>query len=237
MTIELLSPGLKNKKEYQEINKKLIDTCKLYSTGESLAISHYMLDYPWILLHTPIKTTDKVLDAGTGRSVLPLFLADQCELYTVDRRCFVEEWLKEREKQLNIKLRFSCQDLKCTNYEDNFFDHIISCSSLEHNSVDDAKIVFKELERILKPGGLIVFTMIAWKKLQALYGNVNDPIMTCYTDLEIKKLTENTNLRLLNDENNFDQFKKLIVEFCDAYPMYGKKYMPVGVVFQKRKIC
>ena len=237
MTIELLSPNLKNKKEYQKINKKLINTCKLYGTSESLASSHYMLDYPWILLHAPIKITDRVLDAGTGRSVLPIFLASQCELYTVDRRCFVEKWIKEREEQLNIKLRFSCQDLKCTNYESNFFDYIVSCSSLEHNSFDDAKIVFKELERILKPGGLIVFTLVAWRKLQALYGNTKDPIITCYTDSEIKKVIEDIDLELLNEENNFDQFEDLFVKFCNKYPMYGKKYMPVGVVLQKRKIC
>lgn len=234
MTIELLRSDLENRKEYQEINRKLINTCRLFGTSEGLEASHYMLDYPWILLHAPIKTTDRVLDAGTGRSVLPIFLASRCELYTVDRRCFVEEWIKEREEQLNIKLRFSCQNLKCTNYESNFFDYIVSCSSLEHNSFDDAKIVFKELERILKPGGLIVFTLITWRKFRTLYGNAKDPIMTCYTDNEIKKLIEDTNLRLLNDENNFDQFENFIVDFCDKYPMYGKRYMSIGVVFQKK---
>lgn len=236
MTIELLNSDLKNRKEYQEINKKLIDTCRLFSTAsKSLANSSYMLDYPWILLHTPIKITDKVLDAGTGRSVLPIFLAPRCELYTTDRRCFVEEWLKEREKQLNIKLRFSCQDLKCTNYEDNFFDHIVSCSSLEHNSFDDAKIVFKELERILKPGGLITFTLVAWREFKTVYGTPVDPIITCYTDKKIKELIEGTNLNLLTNENNFDQFENFIDDIFNTYPVCrGLQLMSIGVVFQKK---
>lgn len=235
MTIELLSSDLRNSKEYQEINKKLLDTCKLFGTSDGLESSQYMLDYPWILSHTPIKITDKVLDAGTGRSALPIFLAPRCELYTMDRRCFVEEWLKEREKQLNIKLRFSCQNLKCTNYENDFFDYIVSCSALEHNSIEDAKIVFKELERILKPSGLIVFTLEAWREFKTVYGTPADPIITCYTDKKIKELIEGTNLRLLTDENNFDQFENFVGGIFDDYLVCRRlQLIPVGVVFQKK---
>ena len=238
MTIELLRPTLKNNKVYQKINRELVDICKTSHSpqeAEGLASCHYMLDYPWIFLNTSIKSTNKVFDAGCGRGVFQIFLARRCELYTVDRRGpHIEKWSKEKEKQFGVNLNFSCQDLKCTNYEDNFFDYIVSCSSIEHNSFDDAKMIIKEFGRILKPGGLIVFTLVAWREFRTLYGNAKDPIITCYNDNEIKELITNTNLKLFNAENNFDQFEKLIVEFCNEYPMYGKKYMPVGIIFQKR---
>jgi len=238
--IELLDPSLKINLDYIAIDYLLVGICEKshgLEGAEGLMKSHYMLDYPWLFLHTPITPKSKVLDAGCGRGVFQIFLANKCELYTVDRRGFhIEEWSKEKEKQFNVKLNFSCQDLKNTNYEDNFFDHIVSCSSLEHNSFEDAKLIFKELERILKPGGRIVFTLVAWREFKVLYGNAKDPIIMCYTDEKIKELIEGTNLKLLSDENNFDQFEDLIKKFCKEYPMYGADYIPVGVVFQKDNV-
>lgn len=245
--IELLDVNLKNDLGYQEINKELIEICKIsHSPQEAigLASSHYTLDYPWIFNQIPIpcilylkNLPTKILDAGCGRGVFQIFLAKQFELYTVDRRgSHIEDWSKEKEKQFNVKLNFSCQDLKCTNYEDNFFDYIVSCSSFEHNSFEDAKLIFKEMNRILKPGGRIIFTLVAYKKFKTIYGRTDDPIITCYTKEKIKELFENTNLKLLEDEDNFDKFDDLFLKFCNQYPIYRKHYIPVGVVVQKDNV-
>jgi cyclopropane fatty-acyl-phospholipid synthase-like methyltransferase len=249
--IELLDVKLKDTWEYQRVNEKLIEICKKsHSPQEAigLASSHYMIDYPWICLQIPRPYSSasfsfkpalqtKILDAGCGRGVFQIFLAKQFELYTVDRRgSHIEEWSKEKEKQFNVDLRFSCQDLKCTNYEDNFFDHIVSCSSLEHNTLEDAKLIFKEMDRILKPGGRIIFTLVAYKEVKTIYGRPDDPIITCYTKEKIKELFENTNLKLLSDKDNFDKFDDLFLKFCNQYPIYRKHYIPVGVVVQKDNI-
>jgi len=244
--IELLDIDLKNTFEYQRVNEELIEICRtshsIKEAEESLAISQYMLDYPWIYWHLPVKAIpeaaflpkDKILDAGCGRGVFQIFLAKRYELYTVDRRgSHIEEWSKEKEKQFDVDLRFSCQNLKCTNFESNFFDHIVSCSSLEHNPIEDAKIIFKELDRILKPGGRIVFTLEAYKEFKTWYGSPADPIITCYTPDKIKELIEDTGLKLLNDKDNFDNFDTLFSKFCKTYPMYVSRCMPVGVVLQK----
>jgi len=243
--IELLDADLKNDLGYQEINKELIEICKIsHSPQEAVGLSssHYMIDYPWLFVQIPaldrlfFKNT-KILDAGCGRGIFQIFLAKRFELYTADRRgSHIEEWSKEKEKQFDVDLRFSCQDLKCTNYENDFFDHIVSCSSFEHNSFEDAKLVFKEMDRILKPGGRIVFTLVAYKEFKTIYGRADDPIITCYTKEKIKELFENTNLKLLEDTDNFDKFDDLFLKFCNKYPVYGKHYIPVGVVVQKGNI-
>jgi 2-polyprenyl-3-methyl-5-hydroxy-6-metoxy-1,4-benzoquinol methylase len=256
--IELLDVDLKNRQEYQRINEELIEICRqshsIKEAEEGLAVSQYMLDYPWIFKQIPrwlVPREDsqaysidlsmnkdlstKILDAGCGKGVFQIFLAKCYELYTVDRRgSLIKAWSKEKEKQFDVKLNFSCQNLKYTNFENDFFDHIVSCSSLEHNTIEDAKIIFRELDRILKPGGSIVFTLEAYKEFKTWYGSPADPIITCYTPNKIKELLENTSLKLLNDKDNFDQFDALFSKFCKAYPMYGLHCMPVGVVVQKQ---
>ncbi|MCK4359390.1 MAG: class I SAM-dependent methyltransferase [Candidatus Cloacimonetes bacterium] len=240
--LELLKIDLKNKKEYQEINKELIEICKrshsLKEAEEGLAKSQYMLDYPWIISHLPEITGKKILDAGGGRGVLQIYLALKgAKLHNCDRRVeHCKSWVAEKAKQFKIKIHFKDSNLMNTGYCDEAFDYIVSCSALEHNSFDDAKLVFKELERILKPGGLIVFTLEAWKEFKVTYGTPQDPVITCYTDKKIKELTEGTDLSLLNNENNFDQFEDFITDILNEHPVCNRlQLMPIGVVFYKAK--
>ena len=55
-------------------------------------------------------------------------------------------------------------------YKDNFFDGIISTNTLHHAKIEQIRKLIKEMERILKPGGLIFITVRrvlrvkGWKK-------------------------------------------------------------------------
>jgi len=239
--IELLNSNIKNRKEYQEISKKLLNiytqVTKLQGK-KGLAISSYMLDYPWIIIHLPEISGKRILDAGGGIGTLQLYLAlEGAEVYNCDKRKEIyNSWIVKREKQFNIKINFKEENLKNTNYEDNFFDYIVSCSSLEHNSFEDVKLIFKEMDRILKPGGLIIFTLVAWKKFKVIYPSVRDPIITCYTEKEIKELIENTNLYLFNSGNNFNQIEEIIVDIFNEYSVCkSREFIPLGVIFSKTK--
>jgi SAM-dependent methyltransferase len=54
-----------------------------------------------------------------------------------------------------------CQDIQATTFPDNFFDLIISEDVLEH--VPDPAKAFREIHRILRPGGKHIFTIpIDW---------------------------------------------------------------------------
>ena len=68
---------------------------------------------------------------------------------------------------------------------DNSIDAVVAVSSLEHNTPDDLPRVVKELERVVKPGGVILATLGAaadqdWFH-QASQG-------WCYSDSSLRKL-------------------------------------------------
>src|SRR5688572_3243596 len=48
-------------------------------------------------------------------------------------------------------------------YEDNFFDVVISCDCFEH--INDDKKAVSEVHRVLKPGGILLFTVPAFQSL------------------------------------------------------------------------
>lgn len=240
--LELLKNTLKNEKRYREINEELIEICRtshsLKEAEEGLAKSPYMLEYPWIIYHLPEIAGKKILDAGGGRGVLQIYLALKgAELHNCDRRAaHCESWVAERAKRFKTKIHFKNSNLMDTGYDDETFDYIVSCSSIEHNSFDDAKLVIKELGRVLKPGGSIVFTLEAWKEFKVSYGTPQDPVISCYTDKKIKELIEGTDLSLLNNENNFDQFDDFITDILNEHPVLKRlKIMPIGIVFHKTK--
>ena len=50
-------------------------------------------------------------------------------------------------------------DIRMTGYETDRFDAVVSRDVLDHMTKDDARLALLELYRIVKPGGIIVFTL------------------------------------------------------------------------------
>ncbi|MFH1385601.1 MAG: class I SAM-dependent methyltransferase [Patescibacteria group bacterium] len=72
-----------------------------------------------------------------------------------------EDWLKKE----GLKADLSVGDIyKKLPYEDNFFDGVISTKALHHGTVDQIKKLVKELERIMKPGGILMVEVPRKKK-------------------------------------------------------------------------
>ena len=102
-----------------------------------------------------------ILDAGSGsRGVILqwLYALGYRDLWACDR-------LAVNLSRFNsMGIRFSCQDLAQTTYEDNQFGAIASVSVIEHGV--DLQSFFKEMSRILRPGGRLLISTDYW----------NDPI-------------------------------------------------------------
>lgn len=90
------------------------------------------------------KTLD--LGAGWGISLLvnPNFYC--CEL---DKACF--EYLKSQSKRVE-----SAAASDRLPYEDNFFDNVFTHDYLEHLDNNELHSTFKEVRRVLKPGGIFL---------------------------------------------------------------------------------
>lgn len=99
----------------------------------------------------------KILDLGCGTGRHALYLARQgFEVYGTDIAetgiKIARQWLKEN----NLKADFKIFNIyKKLPYADNFFDAVISTNALHHARIKDIRKAIKEIERILKPDGLI----------------------------------------------------------------------------------
>lgn len=103
----------------------------------------------------------KVLDLGCGTGRHTVFLAKKgFEVYGIDIAekgiAITSEWLKKENLQADLKVGSIYQKLP---YKDNFFDAAISTNTIHHERIENIRKAILEVERILKPGGLIFMTL------------------------------------------------------------------------------
>ena len=95
-----------------------------------------------------------LLDIGFGSGLLFPELSKRCEnLYGLE----VHDKIGEVEKSMHkvgIKANLQKGSILDMSHEDNFFDVIVSVSTLEH--IKDLGRAVSEIKRILKPGGIVV---------------------------------------------------------------------------------
>ena len=99
----------------------------------------------------------KVLDLGCGSGRHLLHLAEQgFETFGIDLSGKAIElaatWLKERGLRADIRVGSAFERLP---YEDDFFDAIISVRVLNHGRIEDIRNAVEEMQRVLKPNGVI----------------------------------------------------------------------------------
>jgi len=103
----------------------------------------------------------RVLDLGCGAGRNLIYLSKkEFDMYGID--CapeglkIIKENLKKEKTSCSLKLGNIFNKLP---YKNNFFDAVISVQVLQHGKVNEIKKAIKEIERVLKPGGLIFITL------------------------------------------------------------------------------
>ena len=119
------------------------------------------IEWPWVLRHGDYKLTDLCLDVGSAHSVLQYAIARRCNrLIAIDNDPNAAIKTKETSSILGIgNIVSSTMDATAIAFDDNTFDKVSCVSMLEHVGADGWKDVVKECIRVLKPGGIGLFTM------------------------------------------------------------------------------
>jgi SAM-dependent methyltransferase len=86
--------------------------------------------------------------------------------------------------------RVQCQDVQCLTYNDRSFDLVTSTEVFEH--VPDDRRAFREIHRVLRPGGVLVFTV---------------PLMDDASTLERARLDHGTIVHLTEPEYHGDRLR------------------------------
>ncbi len=103
-----------------------------------------------------------ILDAGTGASLLPDYLATLgAKVFSLDK----DKSMEPRTKSSAVK--YVVGDMTKLDYSDGYFDFVICISALEHvGSFKNSKQALSELTRVTKKSGLVYLTTDVYLKNQ-----------------------------------------------------------------------
>jgi len=130
-------------------------------------------DLPKIVKLFKKKGVKKILDLGCGSGRHLVYLSKKrFEVYGIDIAKhgieIAKKWLEKEKLKANLKIGDIYKKLP---YANNFFDALISVRVITHGKIKDIRKTIKEIERILKPKGLIFITVLekgGWKKFKII---------------------------------------------------------------------
>lgn len=110
----------------------------------------------------------KVLDLGCGSGRHTVYLAKNgFDVYGIDIAPIgiklTKDWLKQEKLKANLKLGSIFKKLP---YKSNFFGAIVAIQVINHGRIENIRKLIKEIERILKPNGLIFITFTQRSKIK-----------------------------------------------------------------------
>lgn len=123
-------------------------------------------DIPRIVKLLKKKGVKNVLDLGCGSGRHTVYLAKHgFKVYGIDIAPkgikIAKDWLKEEKVKADLKIGSIYRKLP---YQDNFFDAVISTQTIHHERIKNVRKAIKEVERVLKPKGLLFVTVPKGRK-------------------------------------------------------------------------
>lgn len=110
-------------------------------------------EYPWALQRAKLNKNSAVLDAGSGMSVFPVYLADQ------GHRVTAMDWDAPFDPAVaEEKVEFVRGDVCRPCFQDDTFDTVFCISVIEHLGTEAAQAALLGLRRVLKKGGRLLLT-------------------------------------------------------------------------------
>lgn len=134
-----------------------------------------------------VKPGDTLLDLGCGRGVFTQYLAGLAgsggKVFGVD---LSDKMIGEASKYSATNLEFQVADIHHLAFPDNVFDGVFSNCVINHSTRKDE--VYREIYRILKPGGyFLIADVMAVNKLPQEVSTDPLAIASCYGGAILKK--------------------------------------------------
>ena len=116
----------------------------------------------------PDRSQIKFLDLGCGTGACSWYLAREgFSVHGIDGSSTAIEKANKRFEEENLKGYFKVMDFIKIDFPDNYFDAVIDLCSIQHNQINNAPIILKEIKRVLKPNGKFFSMVIAKNTYEA----------------------------------------------------------------------
>lgn len=181
------------------------------------------LQQPWyqtVMKLLPDLNGKKVLEIGAGRGDFSIWLAkkyDQANIVGTDFSPAAIELARSKTDGSLTNLSFRVENAEQLSFENDSFDVIISCETMEH--VFNPDIMAKEMNRVLKPGAVFILTtenyfngmILMWMKTWITgkpfdSGSGVQPHENFFTFFHIRSYFRKAGLVLTHTESNHFQF-------------------------------
>ena len=160
-------------KEINALKEKLVKRGLCFTTTAATFLSRMF--YPkqeknklwenaWVIHHSGVKSGNRVLDIGGASTTFSFYLASiGCDIAVVDNdwnNCGTIYNTNYVAKKMGWMLKAYDRDIvKPLPFRDNYFDYVFSICVLEHLSSSLRRFVMKEIGRVLKPSGIVGFSI------------------------------------------------------------------------------
>lgn len=164
--------GVYKEKRIAEVLAERIFDGRQLRPGYGVRLDERIVEYPWLFSRLPGEP-GKLLDAGSALNFD--YVLAQPSIQT--KQIFVSTLAPEKKRQLaRPNISYVYEDLRGTCFKDNYFDWVVSLSTLEHIGLDNTRFytrdsskrenrpdtylrVVEELRRVLKPGGVLYLSV------------------------------------------------------------------------------
>jgi 2-polyprenyl-3-methyl-5-hydroxy-6-metoxy-1,4-benzoquinol methylase len=173
----------------------------------------------------------RILDMGctVGHSTLPYreYFPD-AEIWGIDVGAPLVRYAHARAKAMGHEINFAQMNAEKTTFEDGYFDLVVSHIMLHETSGTAMPKIFKECERLLTPGGLMIHADLPPFDLmdpftQFILDNEtwynNEPFWTAMRDMDQIALAEKAGF--LRSDVQFDTAPMAVMEFAAASAGYS----------------
>jgi len=205
------------------------------------------VEYPWAILNAQLDHPMKILDVGSGLSLLPVYLAKKGHsVVSLDNdKILMERVLPKLASFVGADVDYRIGDATKLDFDDNSFDRVFCISVLEHleEEVIDGKHVnyrkknldvkaIEEMLRVLKPNGRLILTFDWDENPENLRSYTIDDICNRVLKKYSDFLVENKKPII-----EWDTLRKEHIKAWKAFPPYNYVYdgWSVGSVLVKKK--
>ena len=248
---KIVIDDIRNFLNVRKKKKTRVGRCVGRSVIEPAVLESYKnWDNPWAILNANLRESLKILDCGSGRGVLQFYLSSKgLDVHSIDISHNRSKLFKKIHKNLikiginyrinpytvhnklnkkyNTNVKFKMESAVKLSFESGTFDRVFCISVIEHMPDPVIAKSIKEMERVLKVGGLLLLTF-------DYHPEVNPNIIGFTKDDFYNKVLNNCNLVTINGDpdytiNNWNEYIE------DVNSFFGNKNpnTSFGVVLKK----
>ena len=143
----------------------------------------------------------KILDLGctVGNNTLPYAdVFPDAELHAIDVAAPCVRYGHARAEALGVPCHFHQMNAEKTSFEDESFDHVVSCILFHETSRTAVENIFKESHRLLKPGGLMLHMEVPRTEGMDAYASFrldwdtyynNEPFLSAWMRIDVEAVS------------------------------------------------